>query len=243
MNFLLKLAFLFAAGCLIGWGIEVLFRRFSPSNKSRRWINPGFLNGPYLPLYGFSLCLLYCLALLEPYFNLGNSVVNKLVLFLVMSVVVTAVEFVAGLIFIKGMHVKLWDYSQKRGNIMGIICPQFSLAWAALGAVYYFLIHPHILSALEWFASNLAFSFFIGLFYGVFSVDVWSSFRIAAKIRRFADENKLLVYYEELKEQIRATAETRKQKYRFLFALRSDTPLKEHLKNILDRHDKSKNEQ
>ena len=235
MNFLLKLAFLFAAGSLIGWGIEVLFRRFSPSNRSRRWINPGFLNGPYLPLYGFSLCMLYCLALLEPYIYLGSTALSRIALFIVMSVCVTAAELVAGLIFIKGMHVKLWDYSEKKGNLMGIICPQFSLAWAALGALYYFLIHPRILSILEWFSSNLAFSFFIGLFYGIFAVDVWSSFRIAAKIRTFASENKLLVHYGELKEQIRANAEAKKQKYRFLFALRSETPLKEHLKSILDR--------
>ena len=66
-------------------------------------------------------------------------------------------------------------------------------------------------------------------------MDVWSSFRIAAKIRTFASENKLLVHYGELKEQIRANAEAKKQKYRFLFALRSETPLKEHLKSILDR--------
>jgi len=52
MSNILILAFLFFAGCLIGWGIEVIFRRFEPNNKARKWINPGFLIGPYLPLYG-----------------------------------------------------------------------------------------------------------------------------------------------------------------------------------------------
>lgn len=55
MSNILILAFLFFAGCLIGWGIEVIFRRFEPNNKARKWINPGFLIGPYLPLYGFGL--------------------------------------------------------------------------------------------------------------------------------------------------------------------------------------------
>ena len=56
MSYILILAFLFFAGCLIGWGIEVIFRRFEPSNKARKWINPGFLIGPYLPLYGLPVC-------------------------------------------------------------------------------------------------------------------------------------------------------------------------------------------
>ena len=58
MNEFLKLAFLFFMGCLLGWCLEVLYRRFTPANKERRWINPGFLVGPYLPLYGFGLCTL-----------------------------------------------------------------------------------------------------------------------------------------------------------------------------------------
>ena len=61
MNNFLILAFLFFIGCFLGWGLEVLYRRFSPANVSRRWINPGFLVGPYLPLYGFGLCALYLL--------------------------------------------------------------------------------------------------------------------------------------------------------------------------------------
>ena len=64
MSNLLVLAFLFAIGSLLGWCLEVVYRRFSPNNKSRRWINPGFLIGPYLPLYGFGLTALYLLACL-----------------------------------------------------------------------------------------------------------------------------------------------------------------------------------
>lgn len=70
MNFFLTLAFLFFIGSTIGWGIEVIFRRFfSSANPERKWINPGFLNGPYLPLYGFGLCFLYLLASLEKNIN------------------------------------------------------------------------------------------------------------------------------------------------------------------------------
>ena len=65
MNLFLTLAFLFLIGSVLGWGLEVIFRRFF---SAHRWVNPGFLVGPYLPLYGSSLCVLYLLAMLESIF-------------------------------------------------------------------------------------------------------------------------------------------------------------------------------
>ena len=101
-----------------------------------------------------------------------------------MAILMTIIEYIAGVIFIKGMKVMLWDYSKEKFNFQGIICPKFSFYWALLGAAYYFLIHPHILNALEWLSGNLAFSFVIGLFFGVFFVDFGYSINILSKIRK-----------------------------------------------------------
>lgn len=164
MSNILILAFLFFAGCLIGWGIEVIFRRFEPNNKARKWINPGFLIGPYLPLYGFGLCSLYLLAGLEKFIHTDNTALQKFILFLLMAIAMTVIELIAGEIFIVKMHVKLWDYTGNKFNYKGIICPLYSLIWAALGAVYYFFVHPYILDALNWLANNLAFSVLYWIF-------------------------------------------------------------------------------
>ena len=112
----LILAFIFFIGSLAGWLLELIFRRFfSRANPSRKWINPGFLVGPYLPLYGFSLCVVYLLAHINVSFIHGVYL-RKTVLFLLMALSVTLIEYFAGLIFIKGMHVKLWDYSDEKFN-------------------------------------------------------------------------------------------------------------------------------
>ena len=236
MNFFLKLAFLFCIGSLLGWCIEVLFRRFFSAKK---WINPGFLVGPYLPLYGFSLCTLYLLAMLEEFIPISFPVLRKLVLFAVMALCVTAIEYVTGLIFIKRLKIKLWDYSDCWGNVDGVICPLFTFFWALLSAAYYFLIHPHILGALEWLAQNLAFSFFIGLFYGVFAIDLVHSTRFLAVIRRFADDKKIVVRYEELKEHIseklRQDRVRGRAKLKDFFAVYSVPPLGEHLKSYYEK--------
>jgi len=237
MSGMLVLAFLFAMGSLLGWCLEVIYRRFSPANKSRRWINPGFLTGPCLPLYGFGLTALYLLAGLEDTFLISDDDVSRrLLLFLVMALVMTILEYIAGLIFIKGMKIQLWDYSKEKFNIQGIICLRFSFYWALLGAVYYFLIHPHILKAVLWLSENIIFSFFIGMFYGVFIVDLVRSLGIVAKIRSFALENKILVRYEELKEQVLQNAAERMQKPHWLLQFRSDIPIKEHLARYFDLH-------
>lgn len=236
MNFFLKLAFLFCIGSLLGWCIEVLFRRFFSAKK---WINPGFLVGPYLPLYGFSLCTLYLLAMLEEFIPISFPVLRKIVLFAVMALCVTAIEYVTGLIFIKRLKIKLWDYSDCWGNVDGVICPLFTFFWALLSAAYYFLIHPHILGALEWLAQNLAFSFFIGVFYGVFAIDLVHSTRFLAVIRRFADDKKIVVRYEELKEHIseklRQDRVRGRAKLKDFFAVYSVPPLGEHLKSYYEK--------
>ncbi len=117
MKLFLVLTFLFFAGSIIGWILEVFWRRFfSKNNLERKWINPGFLTGPYLPLYGLSLCVLFLLSFINVSF-IHNNWIQKIVLFILMAICITILEYIAGLIFIKGMHIKLWDYTNCRGNI------------------------------------------------------------------------------------------------------------------------------
>jgi hypothetical protein len=169
MNFILTLAYLFFVGSISGWVLELFFRKwFSSSNPEHKWINPGFCTGPYLPIYGFGLCALYLLALLGRETGLDGSIQGRVLLFLGMAVSMTLIEYIGGLLLLKGAKIRLWDYSNCRGNIQGLICPLFSFFWALLSAGYYFLIHPHILTALAWLSENLAFSFVIGFFFGVF---------------------------------------------------------------------------
>lgn len=233
MNIFLALAFLFFIGSVSGWVLELLFRRFiSSANPERKWINPGFCTGPYLPIYGSGLCLLFLIAQLEDLNLISNPVGNRALLFLVMALCMTGIEYIAGYMSLRFSHVRLWDYSHEWGNVQGIICPKFSVAWALLGAIYYFLIHPYIFEALIWLSHNLAFSFVIGLFFGVFLVDVVNSAQLVVKLKQFADENDVIVRYEMIKTQIRRKQEEAKEKYHFFSPFRSERPLSEHLKEM-----------
>ena len=239
MNFILTLAYLFFVGSVSGWVLELFFRKFfSASNPEHKWINPGFCTGPYLPIYGFGLCALYLLALLGRETGLDGSIQGRVLLFLGMAVSMTLIEYIGGLMLLKGAKIRLWDYSNCRGNIQGLICPLFSFFWALLGAGYYFLIHPHILTALAWLSENLAFSFVIGLFFGVFLVDMASSAHWAARVKAFADANGVIVKVENLKAHIQAAQERASTRVHFFFAFRSERPLVEHLREAHEAMEK-----
>ena len=207
----LQYTFIFISGCMLGWLLELLFNRIF----SKKWINPGFLVGPWLPIYGFGV-----VAMTLIYSSLSNRF-SPLVILLIMTGAMTMLELIGGIIFEKYFDVKLWDYSMFWGNIKGYICPLFTGIWFIGSAFYYFVLSKPIIIMTSWLASHIAFSFVIGLFYGVLIVDIAYSTRIIIKIRQYAKDNQILVKYEELKLNIMELSEKYKKKYSFLFPFKN----------------------
>ena len=57
---------------------------------------------------------------------------------LVGGTIITAIEFVFGIIFNIFLGMAVWDYSSVPGNILGQICPAFSIIWCGLSLVVAF---------------------------------------------------------------------------------------------------------
>lgn len=53
---------------------------------------------------------------------------------LICALLITAAEFAAGLILNVHLGLGIWDYSDKPGNLMGQVCPQFFIIWIFLSA-------------------------------------------------------------------------------------------------------------
>ena len=230
MSTFLSLAYLFFIGSVCGWLLEVLYRNLT--RQQEKMVNPGFCTGPYLPLYGFGLCILYLVAGLERRHIIEDPEWNHVFLLFVMAISMTAIEYVAGIVCLKFFKVRLWDYSDLPGNIQGIICPKFSIIWGIIGAVYYFVLHPHIVMAVNWLAENLAFSFVIGMFFGIFIIDVAHSANLVVRLKKLAEENQMIVRYEELKEHIRQAHVKSATRYYFFRPFKTEKPLSEHLREL-----------
>ena len=231
----LVFAFLFYLGSSFGWVLELFYRRFiSKANPERKWINPGFLVGPCLPLYGMGLCILYMLSVAEASLSsaIPSDVLRIALLVVSMCVSMTLLELLIGVVCLKGFHLRLWDYRDQPGNFKGLICPLFSFYWTVLGVLYYVAVHPHVEHMVQWLSENLQFSFFVGMFFGFFFVDLAYSANIVVKIKRFAYENDVVVRYEQLKAYIRSVRDERKLKVRFLLPLQTDSPFTDNLKSF-----------
>jgi uncharacterized membrane protein len=48
------------------------------------------------------------------------------------AVIITAVEFCFGCVVNLKFQRNVWDYSRMRGNVLGQICPYFSMLWCIL---------------------------------------------------------------------------------------------------------------
>ena len=105
----------------LGWCVEVLFYLL----KSHRLVNRGLARGPVCPIYGVGICLSFALL---------GSVGSFVLLALLSMAVATAVELAVGFFTDRFLGRRLWDYTSERGNILGYVCPRFSLMWGIVSA-------------------------------------------------------------------------------------------------------------
>ncbi|OUQ50515.1 putative ABC transporter permease [Lachnoclostridium sp. An118] len=116
----------------LGWCTEVAYATV----KERRFVNRGFLNGPWCPIYGVGVSAV--VTLLDGFRD------SLLLLYLSSLVLVTLIEGMTGVIMDKIFHHKWWDYTGLPLNIGGYVCLPFSIAWGAACVVIVKGIHPLI---------------------------------------------------------------------------------------------------
>lgn len=114
----------------LGWCTEVAFAAV----KQKKFVNRGFLNGPLCPIYGIGVITV--VVILEPYTG------NLVALYFLSALLVTALEWVTGILLEKIFHHKWWDYSEVPMNIGGYVCIPFSIIWGAACVVIVKCIHP-----------------------------------------------------------------------------------------------------
>lgn len=137
----MEYVYYFMMFAVIGWLIETVYR----SVENRRLVKPGFLKGPYLPIYGFGALLILAGHTWLASYSLPLRAVFY---FLVLS----GLELGTGFALEKIFHTRLWDYSNQRFHIRGHACLRFSIYWTLLAlaldlSLDFFI--PHALAALS----------------------------------------------------------------------------------------------
>ncbi|WP_044565280.1 putative ABC transporter permease [Anaerococcus provencensis] len=157
---------------IVGWILEVSYNGI----RAGKYINCGVLNGPWCPIYGFAAVSIILLL---------NKVETDSKIFLLLASIVIAsiIELITGFILEKIFHKKWWDYSDKKFNIGGHICAEYSLLWGALCFILYEAIHPMIRSMV--FAMPYKLTLTINIIVAIlFAIDTTASFNTIIGINK-----------------------------------------------------------
>ena len=155
---------------LIGWMIEVIFLAVTQG----KIVNRGFLNGPLCPVYGSGvLMVLIVLYLVDSILGIKTSVdaSHPMILFAIGIVFASLIEFMAGFILDKLFHARWWDYSDRKFNINGYICLEFSIVWGLAIAFVLRVIQPGIENIVDMIPHILGIIFLV-IIYLIFVADI-----------------------------------------------------------------------
>lgn len=142
MYYTLSLLFLyFFLYAIIGWICEVIYC----SIPEKKFINRGFLNGPYCPIYGVGAIII--ITFLMPYVD------NPILVFLIGVILTSALEYITSWGMEKLFHAKWWDYSEHKFNINGRVCLLNSVLFGMMCVVLMYIVHPFVNSLVESFSS------------------------------------------------------------------------------------------
>ena len=116
-KFMYKWLFFFYVYSFLGWCFESVY----VSAKSGRWVNRGFMRGPFLPIYGGGAVMM--LVVSAPFQD------NIALTYLAGCLGATALEYIVGTVTEMLFRVRYWDYTGKFMNFEGQICLSSTIAW------------------------------------------------------------------------------------------------------------------
>lgn len=135
MNFLFYFL-LFFIYSVIGWFVEVTYVYIG----TKKFINRGFLIGPYIPIYGYSALIMAL--------YLTQYKDNPLTVFLLAIFICTFIEYMISFNMEKLFNARWWDYSNSKFNINGRVCLKNGLGFGFLSLLLIYLINPWLVNLL-----------------------------------------------------------------------------------------------
>lgn len=132
-----KYFLLFILYSFIGWIGEIILSLI----VNKKFVNRGFLMGPYCPIYG-SGCLLLIILLSkyadEPFALFASSMI-------VCSVLEYFTSWAMEVIF----KMRWWDYTNEKFNINGRICLETMVPFGIIGVLVVCYVNPFLVSLID----------------------------------------------------------------------------------------------
>lgn len=119
-----------------GWILEVIGKLI----QYKRFINRGFLIGPYCPIYGWGAVAITLLLYRYAY--------DPFILFIMTIITCATLEYVTSWAMEKLFKARWWDYSKRKFNLDGRVCLETTIPFGLMGMFIIYVSNPFIIEQL-----------------------------------------------------------------------------------------------
>ena len=116
-------------------------RRTCKLIEYKRFINRGFLIGPYCPIYGWGAVAITFLLYRYSY--------DPLILFFMTLLTCSILEYATSWVMEKLFKARWWDYSKRKFNVDGRVCLGTMIPFGIFGMILTYVTNPLIISGLD----------------------------------------------------------------------------------------------
>lgn len=177
---------LFTIYAVIGWLMEVSLSFI----QHHKFINRGFLIGPYCPIYGFGGVAITLL--LSNFMNIIDnvSIVDSLwISTIVIMFICGTLEYATSFVMEKLFHARWWDYHRFKFNINGRVCLETLLPFTIIGQIILRYANPVLLGLIGNIHQPWLHILTIAIL-GIFAIDVSVSYNIIHSFKKISNEAK-----------------------------------------------------
>lgn len=122
---------------ILGFLLETI-RSFFVNSK----FTSGIMYGPWTPIYGLGIVLVILISnYLFSHLHLSRWI-ETLITFIVITLVLTLLEWIGGVLIEKIFHVVFWDYSKEAFSIGKYISLSKSLIWGVGSIIFIYVLKP-----------------------------------------------------------------------------------------------------
>lgn len=161
---------IFMTYSFLGWCLEV-FCKFVEKGK---FVNRGFLIGPYCPIYGYGAIIMT--VLLIRYMD------DPITLFIMIVLSCSILEYFTSYFLEVIFHTRWWDYTRWKFNINGRICLETMIPFGLFGMLILYVINPFFFSLFQKIPDVILYFICVFLFF-LFLIDNIISFKVIHHIQ------------------------------------------------------------
>ena len=160
----------FIVYAFLGWVCEDIYCGIG----KRKFINRGFLYGPYCPIYGFgALLVIYPLLMVSK---------HPIVVFIFGMVLTSILEYITSFVMEKLFATRWWDYSNHRFNIEGRVCLFNAFLFGLGGIAFTYVINPFVVFLLSKLSITILRIISL-IFFTIFIIDVVITIRTLYQVK------------------------------------------------------------